>query len=212
MRSRLLWTVAAVAARVMMLFTVLTGLIAMFGSAFDRDAWTTVRTGFGVFAFAVFWHWIHLGARRRAAELGDGSARGASGSAGPWGIVGGVLTAVVFGGLLVLGFWASRSLQADRADAEAARDEAVRVAKDLELTVDRVRAVEMMVSVSAWDGEVDADPIADLLPLEHGRVVGTSVDGNSASLLIRPGGGGPPCAVVDIVRSNLVRGRLTDDC
>jgi len=181
----------------------------------QREPWEAAKAAGGAaFAF-VFWRWMHLGARARLVERDAAGGHGPEGAEptriGPWGVVGGVLTALVVTALVGLGVWATIAGRADQRAAEEARDEAVRVARRRGLTVLDVRAALATESTAAWQGEV-SQVVAGLLPLEHGTVIAASDGGDHASLLIRPADGDTVCAVVDITHGDLVRGRLTDHC
>lgn len=192
--------------------TVLVGGAAAIVRFFDGGLEPVVGITIGTVVLFMFWRWIQVGAQRRVRLLEEAGEDGAARSIGPWGVVGGVLTVLVLGGLIGLGIWSLTSLRADRDRAEAARDEAVAAAKRRKLDVETVRAVQQERLSASWDEEVHEDDLVELLPLEHGRVAEVSVAADTASLLIRPHGGGPPCAVVDIIYGDLVRGRLSNDC
>lgn len=212
MRSRALWATVAVAASWMLVATVIVGGAAAIIRFLDDGLEPVVGITIGTVVLFMFWRWIQVGAQRRVRLLEEADEDGSARSIGPWGFVCGVLTVLVLGGLIGLGIWSLTSLRADQDRAETARDEAVAAAKRRKLDVETVRVVQQERLSASWGGEVHEDDLDELLPLEHGRVVAVSVAADTASLLIRPQGGGPPCAVVDIVHGDLVRGRLSNDC
>ena len=198
MDARTGWKVLGAVAAVLAGLALVAGIATAIVTAADRDLWATVRTLAYAAAGAQFWRWIHLGARDRCRAIDDPEIE--TEPTGPWGVVGAVLMGVIVTALLGLTVWSGIAGRADRDRAEQARDEAVRAAKARSLTADEVR-----VWIARDDG-------SDLLDLRHGSIAVASTDGDHASILVRPDGGGPPCAVVDIVHDDLVRGRLTTDC
>lgn len=196
----------------MLMVTVAGGAVAAVARILDRDLAGVAGVAVGTVVLFMFWRWIQIGADHRLRAPDGSDPDDPVRSVGPWGIVGAVLTVLVLGGLIAFGIWSTVSLRGDRDRAETARDEAVAAAKQQKLDVDSLRPVHARRLAASWDGEPDGDELADLLPLEHGRITDLSIEGETASLLVRPDGGGPPCAVVDIVHGDLIRGRLSNDC
>lgn len=196
----------------MMVVTVAVGVGGAVARLIDGQLDRVASIAAGTVVLFMFWRWIQIGARRRAHPVATATTTIPTRPTGPWGVVGAVLTVLVLGGLLALGVWSTVSVRGDRDRAEAARDEAVAAARRRHLDVDTVRAAQTAGIVSAWDEEDPDAALLELLPLESGRIVDVSVDGETASLLIRPDGGGPPCAVLDIVHGDLIRGRITANC
>lgn len=212
MRARPIWAVISVAASILLVVTVAVGVVAAVVRTVEGDLAGVAGVAAGTVVSFMFWRWIQVGARHRLRAIDDPASHGPASSVGPWGVVGGVLTVLVLGGLVALAIWSSTSLRADQDRAERLRDEAVAAAKRGELDVDTLRSVHARWLAAAWSGDPD-EVLAELFPLEHGRIADLSVDGDTASLLVRPtDGGGPPCAVVDVIHGDVIRGRITNDC
>lgn len=206
------WAALQGFATVMMVVTVAVGVggaaARLIGGELDR----VVSIAAGTVVLFMFWRWIQIGARRRTDPVATATTTVPTPSTGPWGVVGAVLTVLVLGGIVALGVWSTVSVRGDRDRAETVRDEAVAAARRRHLDVDTVRSAQVTGIASAWNDEDPDSALQELLSLESGRIVDVSVDGETASLLIRPDGGGPPCAVVDIVHGDLIRGRITANC
>lgn len=202
------WLLAAVSG-LLLAGTALGGVVVGWAAVVDRDAFALLRiavaAGFGV----LFWRWILLGAWLRIRPP-DGIDPAVADPVGPWGVVGRVLLALLVVGFVGGGVWAS--LAGDRAieRAEEARDAAVRAAKDRGLTVDDVTAAQGAAAIWATDPS-GPDPLSTLLDVPGAEVVDVAANGDEASILLRTDDS-PPCAVVDIVQGDLIRGRLTDRC
>lgn len=212
MRTRPIWAALSFAASVLLVVTVAVGAISAVVRVFDGDLAGLAGTAGGTVVAFMFWRWIQVGARHRLRAIDDPDSPAEASSVGPWGVVGGILTVLLLGGLVALAVWSTTSLRDDQDRAETARDEAVAAAKRQRLDVDSLRPVYARWLAAAWSGDPDTE-LTDLLPLEQGRIADLSIDGDSASLLVRPAdGGGPPCAVVDIIHGDVIRGRITNDC
>jgi hypothetical protein len=202
-RARFGWSALLVVAALLAVLSALGGGFTAVRALVDGDVGLALSTAAGAGLGVVFWRWIALGALLRLRPP-EGVDPAEADPVGPWGIVGRVLL-----GLMVVGFvgttvWIGLVSGPTRERAEKARDEAVRLAEDRDLTAADVRAAITAAGMDVAD-------YADLLPLTEGTIVGLAADGDRASILIRVDGS-PPCAAVDITHDDIIRGRLTDRC
>lgn len=211
MRDRIGWWLLAALSALLLVASAAAGLVLAGRAILDRTSLRLVAAlGIGGVA-AAFWWWILTSVRHRLAPSADAPPT-TTDPIGPWGVVGRALLAVTLLGVLALWVWADLVGSEAVERAEAARDEAVRLAEDLDLTVDDVEAARIAALSWAWgDESAGPDPFQQLLPLEEGTVADVAVDGDRASILIRTDDS-PPCAAVDITHGDIVRGRLTDRC
>lgn len=213
MRGRIGWWALAALSAVLLMASVAAGLILAY-TAFGDEGLVGVPFRVGLAAMgAGFWWWILSSIRRRLrARDGDDVAEVADvDPIGPWGVVGRVLLGMMLAGFLALFVWVdlvgSRAVER----AEAARDEALRLAQDRDLTVADVESARVAELAWAVGGGEGPDPYQQLLPLTEGSVSDVAVDGDRASILIRTDDS-PPCAAIDITHGDIIRGRLTDRC
>lgn len=211
--QRIGWWVLAVVSAVFLALTLAGAGFVIVRRLVDLDVvgagWAAVSLGAGV----LFWRWILLGAwlRLRPPEGVDPSTVD---PVGPWGVVGRVMIAALVVGFLGVVVWIAVVGSAATDRAEEVRDTAVRIARDRGMTVADVAAAQnaYVLETSNGEGDVEAgDAYADLFDIPGARVVAVAVNGDEASILLRTEKS-PPCAVVDIVRNDLIRGRITDKC
>lgn len=168
-----------------------------------------VPIGFGL----VFWRWIALGGWYRANPPVDpetGRPTGRPEAVGPWGVVGRVLMVLIVGTLVIGGIWFTTLDRRTTAAAEEVRDEAERTARRRGLTTEQ--AATAREDHQLWtSGSAGTDPYDDLLSVPGAEVVDVSVRDGEAAILLRPDDS-PPCVVVTVDGSDLVRSRLSSDC
>lgn len=216
MRRGIGWWALAAVSGVILTLTVVGGAVALVAEFMDGDAGGALSVLGAVGVSVLFWRWILLGAwlRIRPPEGVDPTE---ADPVGPWGVVGRVMLGVLVIGFAGVSIWATVTTNEAVARAEEARDAGVRIARERKLTAADVARVQSMVSAVSWDAPEgssgsELDELYDgLLEVPGAEVVAISADGDQASILLRVDGS-PPCAVVDIVRGDLIRGRLTDDC
>ena len=211
--QRIVWWLLVVVSATFLALTLVGAGFAVVGRMLDLDVlgagWAFVALVTGV----LFWRWILLGAwlRLRPPEGVDPSVVD---PVGPWGVVGRVMIAALVVGFLGVVVWVAVVGSAATDRAEEVRDAAVRIARDRGMTVADVTAAQNAYVLEASSGDVDedaSDVYADLFDIPGARVVAVAVNGDEASILLRTEKS-PPCAVVDIVRNDLIRGRITDKC
>ena len=169
--------------------------------------------GLGVLV-VVFWRWITLGAWLRYRPPLDpetGEPVRVAEEIGPWGIVGRVLLMVLVVGFMAVGLVLAFTSDGSVREARKVADRAEYAAREQELTVADLKAVD--VDHQAWAIEADGqpDPYRKLLHVRGASVAAVSVTDDQGSVLLRLPGS-PPCVVIDVDRHDIISSRLTSDC
>lgn len=208
------WLTLAAVGAVGFVLTALGGTYAVGLALSDGAPLDALGSGILTALTLVFWKWITLGAWVRAhpPDPTDPAAadRPAPEPIGPWGIVGQVLMVVVVAGFVAVVVVASVADRSATDAAEEVRQDALRAARRVALSVDQVeqaRAADREVAAAVRAGPA----VADLLEVPEARVVDSSVDDGRAALLIRPDVGAP-CVVVSVDANGIVSSALTNDC
>lgn len=183
----------------------------------DGSPFSTLMALGTTILWLVFWRWIGLGAWLRAhPPLGDdGLPVRTMEPVGPWGIVGRVLLSLMVIAFVTVTVWGAVDDQRANERAERVRVDAERIARIDKLTVADVKAADVTYGIWSWSADSNdpgPSPLAELLTVPDAHVVDVSVTAEGAAVLIHPDGGTPPCVVVTVDESDLIRSRLTDDC
>ena len=169
--------------------------------------------GLGVLV-VVFWRWITLGAWLRYRPPLDpetGQPVRVAEEIGPWGVVGRVLLMVLVVGFMAAGLALAFTSDHTTRDARKVADRAEFAARDRDLTVADLKAVD--VDHQAWALQADGqpDPYRKLLHVDGASVTAVSVSDDHGSVLLRLPGS-PPCVVIDVDRHDIISSRLTSNC
>lgn len=184
----------------------------------DGSPFTTLMAAATTIVWLAFWRWIGLGAWLRAhPPLGDdGLPVRTMEPVGPWGIVGRVLLSLMVIGFVTTTVWGAVVENRTTERAEQTRVKAERAARSNELTVADAKAASLAYSTWAWSAADAVDPgpspFDDLLTVPNAHVVDVSVTKDGAAILVHPDSGTPPCVVVTVDDSDIIRSRLSQDC